>query len=403
MYTNLLYYIILSIHFIYYNMGMVKTQFVKYAKKSNKHLHRVRGKITHRRVKKAGLRKVFTMQKGGKRHVICQEEKSIFSKKGISIEYDDEYKLYYIGKKPYKDLISNTRYENALKALKAIGFIPSLEENIVLNQDQYTRFAQNYAPDVYSESIRRFNPGTLPAAAAAEEEEEEEEVPPLEPTINTLQINKKNIAFTNHLGESQPQVVNIRNTIYRFDNVTIPLGDSVVKCTLTVKFNEPSKLQYNLSINHKASECMMREFPKALEDCKVKQTGSTVVVTGEIDEQRHFTKKISSYNFDRLITTFVEVYEYCMRESEPISDDAMKLEIQARFNVINRRYEGMSQFYKDQWNNLRKRVASIGDSTSSADLLKLKNDMEQFSDLERESRQRKGGKTMRKNRIRIHR
>jgi hypothetical protein len=102
----------------------------------------------------------------------------------------------------------------------------------------------------------------------------------------------------------------------------------------------------------------------------------------------------------------VEVYEYCMRESEPISDDAMKMEINSRFNVINRRYEGMSQFYKDQWNNLRKRVASIGDSTSTADLLKLKNDMEQFSDSERDSRQKSqkmGGKTMRKNRIRIHR
>ena len=385
---------------------MVKTQFVKYAKKSNKHLHRVRGKITHRRVKKAGLRKVFTMQKGGKRHVICEEKASFLSKTGISIEYDDKSGLYYIGKKPYGDLKSNTRYTNALAALKAIGFqFPAPGENIVLTQDQYTKFAQSYiTKDAHYDSIRRFNPGTLPAAAAAEEEEEEEEeVPPLEPTINTLQINKKNIAFTNHLGESQPQVVNIRNTIYRFDNVTIPLGDSVVKCTLTVKFNEPSKLPYELIINYKASECMMREFPKALEDCKVKQTGSTVVVTGEIDEQRHFTKKISSYNFNRLITTFVEVYEYCMRESEPISDDAMKLEIQARFNVINRRYEGMSQFYKDQWNNLRKRVASIGDSTSSADLLKLKNDMEQFSDLERESRQRKGGKTMRKNRIRIHR
>ena len=385
-------------------MGMVKTQFVKYAKKSKKHLHRVRGKITHRRVKKAGLRKVFTMQKGGKRHVICQEEKSMFSKKGISIEYDDEYKLYYIGKKPYKDLMSNTRYANALKALKAMHFtFPSLEENIVLTQDQYTRFAQNYAPDVCSESIRRFNPGTLPAAAAAEEEEEEEEVPPLEPTINTLQINKKNIAFTNHLGKSQQQVVNISNPIYRFDNVTIPLGDSVVQCTLTVTFNRTSKLQYNLSITHNASECMMMEFQKVLRDCKVKQTGSTVVVIGEIDEQKHFTKKISSYNFDGLITTFVEVYEYCMQESKPKSDDAMKLEIQARFNVINRRYEGMSPLYKDQWDKLQTRVKSIGDSTSSADLLKLKNDMEQFSDLERESRQRKGGKTMRKNRIRIHR
>ena len=63
----------------------------------------------------------------------------------------------------------------------------------------------------------------------------------------------------------------------------------------------------------------------------------------------------------------------------------------------------MSPLYKDQWDKLQTRVKSIGDSTSSADLLKLKNDMEQFSDLERESRQRKGGKTMRKNRIRIHR
>jgi hypothetical protein len=114
-------------------MGMVKTQFVKYAKKSNKHLHRVRGKITHRRVKKAGLRKVFTMQKGGKRHVICEEKASFLSKTGISIEYDDKSGLYYIGKKPYGDLKSNTRYTNALAALKAIGFIPSLEENIVLN------------------------------------------------------------------------------------------------------------------------------------------------------------------------------------------------------------------------------------------------------------------------------
>jgi len=385
-------------------MGMVKTQFVKYAKKSNKHLHRVRGKITHRRVKKAGLRKVFTMQKGGKRHVICQEKASFLSKTGISIEYDDEYKLYYIGKKPYGELISNTRYENALKALKAIGFIPSLEENIVLNQDQYTRFAQNYAPDVYSESIRRFNPGTLPAAAAAEEEEEEEEVPPLEPTINTLQINKKNIAFTNHLGESQPQVVNIRNTIYRFKNVTIPLRDSVVPCTLTVTFNATSKLPYELIINYKASQCMMREFPKALEDCKVKQTGSTVVVTGEIDEQRHFTKKISSYNFDRLITTFVEVYEYCMdmQERQPISDDAMKLEIKSRFLVINKRNVGMKPEYGRQWEELTRRVKSI-DSMSTADLLKLNDDMKNFSDSERDSRQKMGGKTMRKNRIRIHR
>ncbi len=385
---------------------MVKTQFVKYAKKSNKHLHRVRGKITHRRVKKAGLRKVFTMQKGGKRHVICQEEKSIFSKKGISIEYDDEYKLYYIGKKPYKDLISNTRYTNALAALNLMGFqFPAPGENIVLTQDQYTKFAQSYiTKDAHYDSIRRFNPGTLPAEEEEEEEkEEEEEVPPLEPTINTLKINKKNIAFTNHLGVVSQQKVETSNPVYKFKNVTIPLRDSVVPCTLTVTFNATSKLPYELIINYKASECMMREFSNLIDPGRVVQKGSTVVVTGDIDEQRHFTKKISSYNFDRLITTFVEVYEYCMRESEPISDDAMKLEIQARFNVINRRYEGMSQFYKDQWNNLRKRVASIGDSTSSADLLKLKNDMEQFSDLERESRQRKGGKTMRKNRIRIHR
>ena len=387
---------------------MVKNQFVKYAKKSKKHLHRVRGKITHRRVKKAGLRKVFTMQKGGKRHVICQEEKSMFSKKGISIEYDDEYKLYYIGKKPYGELKSNTRYTNALAALNLMGFqFPAPGENIVLTQDQYTRFAQNYTTkDAHYDSIRRFNPGTLPAEAEEEKEEEEEEVPPLEPTKNTLKINKKNIAFTNHLGVVSQQKVETSNPVYKFKNVTIPLRDSVVPCTLTVTFNATSKLPYELIINYKASECMMREFPKALEDCKVKQTGSTVVVTGEIDEQRHFTKKISSYDFDRLITTFVEVYEYCMRESEPISDDAMKMEINSRFNVINRRYEGMSQFYKDQWNNLRKRVASIGDSMSTADLLKLNDDMKNFSDSERDSRQKSqkmGGKTMRKNRIRIHR
>ena len=387
---------------------MVKNQFVKYAKKSKKHLHRVRGKITHRRVKKAGLRKVFTMQKGGKRHVICEEKASFLSKTGISIEYDDTSGLYYIGKKPYGELKSNTRYTNALAALNLMGFqFPAPGENIVLTQDQYTRFAQNYTTkDAHYDSIRRFNPGTLPAEAEEEKEEEEEEVPPLEPTKNTLKINKKNIAFTNHLGVVSQQKVETSNPVYKFKNVTIPLRDSVVPCTLTVTFNATSKLPYELIINYKASECMMREFPKALEDCKVKQTGSTVVVTGEIDEQRHFTKKISSYDFDRLITTFVEVYEYCMRESEPISDDAMKMEINSRFNVINRRYEGMSQFYKDQWNNLRKRVASIGDSMSTADLLKLNDDMKNFSDSERDSRQKSqkmGGKTMRKNRIRIHR
>jgi len=344
------------------------------------------------------------MQKGGKRHVICQEEKSIFSKKGISIEYDDEYKLYYIGKKPYKDLISNTRYENALKALKAIGFIPSLEENIVLNQDQYTRFAQNYAPDVYSESIRRFNPGTLPAAAAAEEEEEEEEVPPLEPTKNTLKINKKNIAFTNHLGVVSQQKVETSNPVYKFKNVTIPLRDSVVPCTLTVTFNATSKLPYELIINYKASECMMREFSKLIDPGRVVQKGSTVVVTGDIDEARGFARQISSYDFDRLITTFVEVYEYCMdmQERQPISDDAMKMEIKSRFLVINKRNVGMKPEYGRQWEELTRRVKSI-DSMSTADLLKLNDDMKNFSDSERDSRQKMGGKTMRKNRIRIHR
>jgi hypothetical protein len=43
---------------------------------------------------------------------------------------------------------------------------------------------------------------------------------------------------------------------------------------------------------------------------------------------------------------------------------------------------------------------------STADLLKLNDDMKNFSDSERDSRQKSqkmGGKTMRKNRIRIHR
>lgn len=385
-------------------MGMVKNQFVKYAKKSKKHLHRVRGKITHRRVKKAGLRKVFTMQKGGKRHVICEEKASFLSKTGISIEYDDESGLYYIGKKPYGNLKSNTRYINALTALSAMGFqFPDPGENIVLTQDQYTKFAQNYITrDAHYDSIRRFNPGTLPAEA--EEEKEEEEVPPLEPTKNTLKINKKNIAFTNHLGVVSQQKVETSTPIYKFKNVTIPLRDSVVPCTLTVTFNATSKLPYELIINYKASECMMMKFQNLIDPGRVVQKGPTVVVTGDIQEEREFARQISSYDFDRLITTFVEVYEDCMdmQESQPMSDDAMKREIKSRFLVISKRKVGMKPEYGLQWEELTRRVKSI-DSMSTADLLKLNDDMKNFSDLERGSRQKMGGKTMRKNRIRIHR
>ena len=62
----------------------------------------------------------------------------------------------------------------------------------------------------------------------------------------------------------------------------------------------------------------------------------------------------------------------------------------------------MKPEYGRQWEELTRRVKSI-DSMSTADLLKLNDDMKNFSDSERDSRQKMGGKTMRKNRIRIHR
>jgi uncharacterized glyoxalase superfamily metalloenzyme YdcJ len=83
----------------------------------------------------------------------------------------------------------------------------------------------------------------------------------------------------------------------------------------------------------------------------------------------------------------------------------MKMEINTRFLVINKRNVGMNPEYGRQWEELTRRVKSI-DSMSTADLLKLNDDMQKFSDSERGSRQKSqkmGGKTMRKNRIRIHR
>jgi len=392
---------------------------VKRVKRSKKYRRRKTSRRRYTRIQR--------IQRGGKTIEVCKPT-GFLKKSGITINYDDETQTYTIGSKPYAQL--SGRYANALIELKKmypLGLPMNDAGYINLNQTQFNKFAELYcsveSTDKQCDLIRGFHPPAAaspasPASAAATSgDSETEKIESLDARIpNQLKINETHIAYMNHAGIVKGFKVDKSKTKYNFDNFTIPLSDgSVIAGNLNVQFvfNDDTRqitTNFTLELNAGASnliDCMRQLIDKSFVGANITSINlrgvflKTLIVNGDVTENRDFSRNLSVYDFSYLIREFAKQYQSCSDPAQQMADlrisgpQDVAREIKSKIAMLETRSMSMSPDEKKIFEALKQQFGS------SDNLELLNNKLDEFADARRARLYpAAGGKTIRKNRNR---
>lgn len=137
-------------------------------KRSKKQVHHGRRKTNRR------CRRYTRRQRGGRKLPVCERSGIGPFAKGIAITYDTDSQKYTIGNHPYAELLSISRYIDALDIVRE-SFPQVLKDNnpVELNQEQFETFKKKYCSGFapiggnQCEHIINFRPLAASAASAA--------------------------------------------------------------------------------------------------------------------------------------------------------------------------------------------------------------------------------------------
>jgi hypothetical protein len=264
--------------------------------------------------------------------------------KGIAISYDTEAKTYTIGNHPYAELLSISRYIDALEIVRE-SFPQVLKDNnpVELNQEQFETFKKKYCSGFapiggkqQCELINSFKPPVAaPAPAAAPVAAATADVPSTcqehirkKGVPNSLILTKTPscIAYINHDKFVGLQTLTSKPT-YVFENFTIPLHDALItgKLTIVLAKGEPPLFELILDLSGHENpntpefiSCMK----STLEQCgtvtvtDVQRTGTffgkdKLTVKGTLELENKGEMFVS--NFQTFVTKFAEQYTFCTK------------------------------------------------------------------------------------------
>lgn len=400
-----------------YTMGMTLRR-VKRVKRSKKYGRRKTSRRRYTRIQR--------IQRGGEMHEVCKST-GFFKKSGITIQYDDETQMYTIGSKPYAQL--SDRYKK-LKQMYPLGTLPMNDAGyIILTQPQFNEFVKIYcsveSTDKQCDLIRGFSPPAAaspasPASAAATSgDSETEKIASLDARIpNQLKINETHIAYMNHAGIVKGFKVDKSKTKYNFDNFTIPLSDgSVITGNLNVQFvfNDDTgqvTTNFTLELNAGASnliDCMRQLIDKSFVGANITSIESrgvfskTLIMNGDVTENRVFHRNLSMYDFSYLIREFAKQYQSCSDPAQQMADlrisgpqDVARV-IESKFAMLTQRLSKMSSEEQTRFEALKQQFKTADRTT----LELLNKKLDEFADARRARLYpAAGGKTIRKNRNR---
>ena len=408
-------------------MVVMNSRRVKRVKRSKKYLNHGR-RITSRR-------RYTRIQRGGTIFQVCEKKPTGFLRKpsGITISYDDQTKTYRIGDKPYAEL--SDRY-NEVKQLLQIP--PPINSGYIsLTQSEFNDFKMKFTGDQCA-LIKQFNPDVASVASGASvasvassassassasvtsSETHKEFARSLIP--NQLKVNEEYIAYMNHSGIVKSFPVDKSKTEYEFDNFTIQLSDGyVIDGNLNVQFvyNVSEKTvttNFTLNLNVDASQlikCMQQLIDTSFVGAEIGSIESVfpkkLKVTGVVHENRKFSTNISTYDFTYLIREFAERYQSCSDPAQQMADlrvaspQDVTIVIKAKIAMIEKRLSTMSAEEKTRFEALRQQFAKAGGNLELLEQISI--GMDQLADARRSriypASVTAGGKTRRKNRIRI--
>lgn len=418
-------------------------------KRTKKQVHRAR-------VRKTNRRRYTRRQRGGAIIKVCEKSGFDFfgTSKGIAISYDDETQKYTIGNESYEKLKSMPRYANALASLPNP---PPTNDggSIILTQSEFDNFKAKYCGYANDNEqcglITGFRPPVAPASGAVASasgasgsgasvatastapniRDQVAESLDLK-TPNQLKVNEQFIAYMNHSGIVKGFPVDKSKTEYEFDNFTIQLSDgsgsgSVITGNLKINFvgNVAEKTvttNFELILNVNPSnllDCMRQLIDAPFSGAQITSIKSVgvfskqLVVTGVLTENRDFRKNISTYNLTNLIQQFAERYQSCSDPATQMADlrvagpADVAVVIKSKIAMIENRLSTMSAEEKTIFKALKQQFASAGGNLEL--LNQISGKIDQLADARRArlypaaatASSIAGGKTRRKNRIRI--
>lgn len=396
------------------------TKRVKRIMCTKKRMHHVRRKTNRRRQRQT------RRQTGGEIITVCEKTGiALFgTSKGIAIKYDTVTEKYMIGNHPYEKLRSMPRYANALASLQNP---PPMNAggSIILTQSEFNDFKSKYCgyanANEQCKLITGFRPPVASASAAPVSGADAVAESLNLKTPNQLKVNEQYIAYMNHSGIVKGFPVDKSKPEYEFDNFTIQLSDgsgSVITGNLKINFvgNVAEKTvttNFTLNLNVDAShliDCMKKIIDTSFVGAQITSIKSVgffskqLEVTGALTENRDYRTNLSTYNLTNLIQQFAEQYQSCSDPVQQMADlrvagpaDVARV-ITSKINMIEKR--PMSPEEKTRFEALKQQFALAGDNLELLNQISV--GMDQFADARRSRRSpASGGKTRRKNRIRI--
>jgi hypothetical protein len=217
---------------------------------------------------------------------------------------------------------------------------------------------------------------------------------------------------------------------YKFGNFTIQTqSDSPIPGELTVTFGvgADNKLRTDfaleLSMSSIAPEliaCMQNiEKDPFVDINSITSTSSffsksKLTITGTLSETKDFRAKISTFDLNGFVQKFMKQYEICLEPSSAQMaqmrvagpEDIVRV-IESKIVMLGKRSNTMSQDEKTKFESLIQRF-KMADHTNLELLNQISIEMDKLADDRRAriypvAKGAKGGKTRRKNRIRMHR
>jgi hypothetical protein len=291
---------------------------------------------------------------------------------------------------------------------------------------------QNAEESVFNQDLRaiaeKFGSTAASAAAAAADDPNADIF--REMIRNELRVTEQMIAFKNNNGDVVHYPADKSKREYKFGNFTIQTqSDSPIPGELTVTFGvgDDDKLRTNFTLELSMSSitpeliaCMqnIEKDPFAEIDSIASSKSffgaSKMVITGTLTERQAWDKKISTFYLNGFVHKFMKQYEICLEPSSAQMaqmrvagpDDVARM-IESQIVMLGKRSNTMSQDEKTKFESLIQRF-KMADHTNLELLNQISIEMDKLADDRRAriypvAKGAKGGKTRRKNRIRMHR
>ena len=402
-------------------------------KRSKKQVHRAHGRKTNRHRKTKRHSRITRRHQGG----MLKSFAKLFTKKmnekggplydGIEV-FSPEDNAFHIGNQRLDayDASSNPNdkvYADKIRFYLKAADIRHSNDMIVLDQTNFDKFVRAFASNTFNapSAVASGASGASGASAAA----------PVVPkmSLNELMVSSGIIAFKNNNGVVVHYPADKSKTEYEFDNFIITIRadeydqpDHIISGKLTVKFvpGPPLVTEFTLELNVDHTDALIACMKKSgtgfvtidnIASSKSFFGASKMVITGTLMEQKDDRLKKSTYDLNSFVMNLATHYKECsdlatqmakLRVAGPA--DVARV-IGSKIAMLEKRLSTMSAEEKTRFEALRQQFREAGNNLAL--LEQISTGMDQLADARRgriyPASVTAGGKTRRKNRIRMHR